>query len=632
MDRTQEINLNENSKEEEEEGQQQVQEKEEKEEEEDEEEEEEELGISSSQELDSLTQATDSLIFGECSEVLKYWDSVLDFKGKFLQGQDSQALQLVEAIELTSSHPNFKSRAKTAESYFFSSYKSLSASPDPTSAMKNFKMGYTFLRETLQKSFLREYRLLRKLNRLKNRTAEKKNEVVQENLTQELLEETQLSLGEKDRKLLELEQGALEKKKEFVVEKERHQEEIRKLREEYTENVSKLQAQWFSSIEQGDDLRAELLKKDSELDQFRKERDSSKTEEKVTELLKKVEELQEQIDLLQETHSRDTDALQNLESQSLSFQEQLRLKESEGLRLLDSLSKTEALLKESKESQVQLKQEQESLREENLSLLEQRQVIEKSNEDLSSSKQLLSLKEELSSLTKDYLSSKSKAQSLEKQLSQSQLLVHKLEDDLESNLNLFSSQKSEAKFDLKSLLDANSTANPNPKGLDTSSMHSMPLSQLTLNESEGNLMKVLVEQRERYKAKILSLEASNKALQEDVSKTTKEKKNLLSENQSLAEKIRYTRDYSSQMQKPSAVKVDLKEYDSPFDQFHKRENKRKMEALSAPERFALNSMSFLLKNKYTRLFLLFYTILLHGVVFFSVSHAAHHDDRYAPLK
>jgi len=147
------------------------------------------------------------------------------------------------------------------------------------------------------------------------------------------------------------------------------------------------------------------------------------------------------------------------------------------------------------------------------------------------------------------------------------------------------------------------------------------------------MLQIVSNQRDRFKARILDLEAENKDLQVKLEKKFTELESLKADNVNLYEKIKYLqsygtdrlRDLESNRNNQLEEKYSKLYEDSvnPFVIFNRKEKYRRYKELNAAEKVILNSGRFFLSTKYSRLFLFFYSVLLHLLVFLTLYKLAH---------
>ncbi|EGC31592.1 hypothetical protein DICPUDRAFT_92761 [Dictyostelium purpureum] len=170
------------------------------------------------------------------------------------------------------------------------------------------------------------------------------------------------------------------------------------------------------------------------------------------------------------------------------------------------------------------------------------------------------------------------------------------------------------------------------------------------------MLEIVIGQRDRFKAKIDELGIEKSKLEKQLETSRQETQSLKNDNIKLYEKIRFLQSYDKNKSggnnsgsinigaggKRSSNRdtydiergVDVssgsnnggpeteerygklyEESINPFLSFNKKEKYRRYKEMNTAERVILNSSRFFLSNKYSRLFLFIYSILLHLMVF-----------------
>jgi len=157
---------------------------------------------------------------------------------------------------------------------------------------------------------------------------------------------------------------------------------------------------------------------------------------------------------------------------------------------------------------------------------------------------------------------------------------------------------------------------------------------------ESTVLQVVCNQRDRFKQRITELEKENKDLQHRMDTTINEMRSMKNDNIKLYEKIKYLQSYGSISQGRGIAVADVEankkddELDSkysklyedsvnPFLIFNRKEKYRRYKELNPAEKVILNSGRFFLSTKTSRIFLFFYSIILHVLVFALVYKIAH---------
>jgi len=189
-------------------------------------------------------------------------------------------------------------------------------------------------------------------------------------------------------------------------------------------------------------------------------------------------------------------------------------------------------------------------------------------------------------------------------------------------------------------------------------------------EQGSTMLQIVTEQRNRFKKRLHEVEEENQLLNEKLARVQNDLNILQKDNVSLYEKIRYLQSYnandsSSSSSSSSSVvssspvneekadrssrgsvqrnvnksynpNLDLEDpigdkykklYEQkldPFKQFHKNEKTSEYKKLTAPEKITFSMTRLMLSHKYSRLFVFFYLIALHLLVF-AVSYRLSHQ-------
>lgn len=254
------------------------------------------------------------------------------------------------------------------------------------------------------------------------------------------------------------------------------------------------------------------------------------------------------------------------------------------------------------------------------------------------------------------------SQMMDKLKEQSEL-IKRLEEDLftqsqDDHLSIFSASMLGVRSDIG---DANST-------ISTSSKLWAPSDTGSGTGSSGEepnlaMIRILSDQRNRYRKRLRDVEEQNQSLHQQISTLNTEMKRLKQDNLKLYEKIRYLESYQvsttgptsqgssdnnttggvidtiarritgSASDTPNQADADLEDptstyrrmYDNsinesinPLSRFHKREKGEFLKRLNPAERIALSTSNLMLSNKFGRIFMFWYTIALHVLVFASL--------------
>mmetsp|Transcript_19789 Transcript_19789/g.59934 ORF Transcript_19789/g.59934 Transcript_19789/m.59934 type:complete len:735 (-) Transcript_19789:314-2518(-) len=234
-------------------------------------------------------------------------------------------------------------------------------------------------------------------------------------------------------------------------------------------------------------------------------------------------------------------------------------------------------------------------------------------------------------------------------------LIRSLEDDLSaassSSPTVGSSGKAEdataaaAEEEAAALqgLLGGAPAAPSPAKLATPRRKTSGAGGQTPNDSA---LSIVTSQRDRFRSRIGEMEREMHALRERADGYEGKEKRLKSDNLALYEKIRYLQHQLNSAQGsgrdayadaeagagpragggPGAEVRYRGMYEAsrdPFAAFTAVEKRRKMDELALSEKILLHMSGIFLKSKETRVFLFFYMLGLHGLVFFTTYYATH---------
>ena len=132
---------------------------------------------------------------------------------------------------------------------------------------------------------------------------------------------------------------------------------------------------------------------------------------------------------------------------------------------------------------------------------------------------------------------------------------------------------------------------------------------------------ILLQQRDRLKQALVQLEAEKAELTLSLDSQTSVIQQLTTDNINLTEKVRYLSSQFGAKEGVSSaetryVKI-VDETNNPFQKFQQGVSKMHMNQLSSADRLTLSASSYVLGTKNLRMFLLFYALSLHLLVFFS---------------
>jgi len=154
---------------------------------------------------------------------------------------------------------------------------------------------------------------------------------------------------------------------------------------------------------------------------------------------------------------------------------------------------------------------------------------------------------------------------------------------------------------------------------------------------DSTVLQIVCSQRDRFKARIMELEKENREFLQRLESKNGEINALRNDNIKLYEKIKYLQSYGSFSQgRGSDLEANRREDEldtkysklyedsvNPFLIFNRKEKYRRYKELNPAEKVILNSGRFFLSSKSSRIFLFFYSVLLHVLVFLLVYKIAH---------
>ncbi|KAN0040908.1 hypothetical protein ACTFIV_003444 [Dictyostelium citrinum] len=182
-----------------------------------------------------------------------------------------------------------------------------------------------------------------------------------------------------------------------------------------------------------------------------------------------------------------------------------------------------------------------------------------------------------------------------------------------------------------------------------------------VQSKDDKMLDIVIGQRDRFKAKIVELESDKSKLEKQLDSCRQELSSLKTDNIKLYEKIRFLQSYDKNKAGGGGANKEIhskrnnngfeKSYDvergldipssshsgggggpeteekygklyeesiNPFLSFNKKEKYRRYREMNTAERVILNGSRFFLSNKYSRLFLFIYSVLLHLMVFLTL--------------
>ncbi|XP_030535446.1 protein CASP isoform X2 [Rhodamnia argentea] len=234
--------------------------------------------------------------------------------------------------------------------------------------------------------------------------------------------------------------------------------------------------------------------------------------------------------------------------------------------------------------------------------------------------ELTQLKVKLLERTSLLEAAESKVGELAAKVNEQQKLIQKLEDDI---LKGYSSRDRKGSlFNDWDLSEAGA------------SLQSEGAERISPDQEQSSMLKVIINQRDRFRARLRETEEEIRQLKEKISMLTVELEKTKADNVKLYGKIRYVQDYNLEKVVSRGSKKHSEDLESgfssdveskykkiyeddinPFAAFSKKERDQRYKELGFRDRITLSSGRFLLGNKYARTFAFFYTIGLHALVF-----------------
>eukprot|EP00002_Diphylleia_rotans_P014636 TRINITY_DN284_c0_g1_i6.p1 TRINITY_DN284_c0_g1~~TRINITY_DN284_c0_g1_i6.p1 ORF type:complete len:433 (-),score=87.58 TRINITY_DN284_c0_g1_i6:145-1443(-) len=207
-------------------------------------------------------------------------------------------------------------------------------------------------------------------------------------------------------------------------------------------------------------------------------------------------------------------------------------------------------------------------------------------------------------------------QTLQEKATGQEALIRQLEADLASS-NL-ETQSREITPSTPKFAENTAPATPSPK---------LEPSADSQQDNKNSILSIITQQRDRFHKRVAELELENKKLKDSIETHKTAATNLQSDNIKLYEKIRYLQTFNTQKQDPEAgedavgvrYRTLYEESIHPFAQFNTKERQQRYQQLNMAERIILHTSTFLLGHKRTRVFVFCYIILLHFLVFSTIS-------------
>ncbi|KAK3440432.1 hypothetical protein EUGRSUZ_B00707 [Eucalyptus grandis] len=236
--------------------------------------------------------------------------------------------------------------------------------------------------------------------------------------------------------------------------------------------------------------------------------------------------------------------------------------------------------------------------------------------------ELTQLKVKLSERTSSLEAAEAKVAELAAKVNEQQKLIQKLEDDILKGYSSSSRDRKGSLFDEWDLSEAGA------------SQQSEGAERISPDQEQSSMLKVIINQRDRFRARLRETEEEIRQLKEKISMLTGELEKTKADNVKLYGKIRYVQDYNLEKVVSRGSKKHSEDLESgfssdveskykkiyeddinPFAAFSKKERDQRYKELGFRDRITLSSGRFLLGNKYARTFAFFYTIGLHALVF-----------------
>lgn len=237
--------------------------------------------------------------------------------------------------------------------------------------------------------------------------------------------------------------------------------------------------------------------------------------------------------------------------------------------------------------------------------------------------ELTQLKVKLSERTSSLEAAEAKVAELAAKVNEQQKLIQKLEDDILKGYSSSSRDRKGSLFDEWDLSEAGA-----------SQQSEQGAERISPDQEQSSMLKVIINQRDRFRARLRETEEEIRQLKEKISTLTGELEKTKADNVKLYGKIRYVQDYNLEKVVSRGSKKHSEDLESgfssdveskykkiyeddinPFAAFSKKERDQRYKELGFRDRITLSSGRFLLGNKYARAFAFFYTIGLHALVF-----------------
>ena len=257
--------------------------------------------------------------------------------------------------------------------------------------------------------------------------------------------------------------------------------------------------------------------------------------------------------------------------------------------------------------------------------------------------EVVQLKVQINEKTQQLQESKDKNIQLETKVEDYKKLVSKLEEDILKNNNNNSNNNNNNNSDnneeekLSGLLLQQQQNKKTGNNSNNSGNNNNSNNNKVSGGEETTMLQIVISQRDRFKLRIQDLEEQIRVTQLQSENKSNEITNLRHDNIKLYEKIKYLQSYSNynnnnkmhDIESNKEEEIDTKysklyeETVNPFVIFNRKERYRRYNELSAADKVILNAGRFFMGSKGPRLFLFFYSVLLHLLVFLTLYKVAH---------
>ncbi|KAI4331511.1 hypothetical protein MLD38_029696 [Melastoma candidum] len=559
---------------------------------------------------------------------------------------------------------NLTKRAKFGENSFLNIYQKLYEAPDPYPALasvaeQDLKVSELESENRKMKVELEEFRA--EASHLKNQQAtirrlEERNrqlELQMEEKVKEMVEINKRGLAEENQKTLEvlkdrerMLQDQLRQAKESVLTMQKlhelAQSQLFEIRAQSEEDRAAKQSEFNLLMDEVERAQTRLLSLEREKEQLRSRVESADAESgaKASDSIESTSILENSLNAKEKVISELNMELHNLET-TLSSEREQHINEMKKLSAL--LNEKEHALEEMKKELLSrpttktvddLRKKVKILQAVGYNSIEAEDwEAATSGEEMSKMESLLldknkkmehdltQLKVKLSEETSNLEAAEAKVAELTEKVNEQQKLIQKLEDDILKGYS--SKDRKNSLFDDWDLSEGR-----------TSEQVENADKRASQDQDQNSMLKVIINQRDRFRARLRETEEEIRQLKEKNSMLSVELEKSKADNVKLYGKIRYVQDYNlekvvSRGSKKHAEDLEggfssdveskyKKIYEddiNPFAAFSKKERDQRYKELGFRDRITLSSGRFLLGNKYARTFAFFYTIGLHILVF-----------------